>query len=199
MRISARSFRSLPTLLVLLVVLTAGARLIYLSVQEHTARGRATAETVLAASARRLETSLQGVFGHALRTARSAAAGTGPGQLDRQAFLMSADDGVLAARAADAATAKGIADEWKSAQAERPTSAAASAAAVLGPMRLGSQWLIAARVAVTPADAAGPAYAVAYTDLDAVIADARLSRLAASGYDFEISQVEPRSASPAYS
>ena len=186
----------MPTLLVLLVVLTAGARLIYLSVLEHTARARATAETVLAASARRLETSLQGVFGHALRTARSAAAGTGPGQLDRQAFLMSGDDGVLAARAADAATAKGIADEWKSAQAGRPASAAASAAAILGPMRLGSQWLIAARVAVTPADASGPAYAVAYTDLDAVIADARLSRLAASGYDFEISQVEPRSAFP---
>ena len=192
MRISARSFRSLPTLLVLLVVLTAGARLIYLSVLEHTARARATAETVLAGSARRLETSLQGVFGHAIRTARSAAAGTGPGQLDRQAFLMSADDEVLAARAADATTAKGIADEWKSAQAERQS----SAGAILGPMRLGSQWLIAARVAVTPADASGPAYAVAYTDLDAVIADARLSRLAASGYDFEISQVEPRSAFP---
>ena len=77
----------MPTLLVLLVVLTAGARLIYLSVLEHTARARATAETVLAASARRLETSLQGVFGHALRTARSAAAGTGPGQLESASIL----------------------------------------------------------------------------------------------------------------
>jgi diguanylate cyclase (GGDEF)-like protein len=191
-RASARRFRSLPTLLVLLVVLTAGARLIYLSVLEHTARARATAETVVAASARRLETSLQAMFAHASRAARSAVAGTDPGQLDRQAFLMSADDRLLAARDAEAPLAKGIADEWKSAQAERPT----PAAAILGPMRLGSQWLIAARVAVTPADASGPAYAVAYTDLDAVIADARLSRLAAAGYDFEISQVEPRSAFP---
>jgi diguanylate cyclase (GGDEF)-like protein len=189
-RSSVRRYRFLPTLLVLLVVLGAGARLIYLNVLEHTARARATAETVLAASARRLETSLQGVFEHALRTAHSADAGTG--RLDRQAFLMSADDRVLAVRDAEAPTAKGIADEWKSAQAERPT----PAGAILGPMRLGSQWLMAARVAVTPAGASGPAYAVAYTDLDTVIADARLSRLAAAGYDFEISQVEPRSAFP---
>jgi diguanylate cyclase (GGDEF)-like protein len=177
-------------MLVLLIVLTAGARLIYLSVLEHTARARDTAATVLAASARRLDTSLQGVFGHALRTARSAGAGTDPAKLDAQAFLMSADDTVLAARDADAPFAKGIADEWKSAQAEHP----APAAAILGPMRLGSQWLIAARVAATPGDGSGPVYAVAYTDLDAVIADARLSRLGAAGYDFEISQVEPRSA-----
>lgn len=189
-----RSLKSLPTLLVLMVVLTAGARLIYLSVLEHTARARATAETVLAASSKRLELSLQGVFEHALRTSRSAAASTDPGKLDAQAFLMSADYAVLAARDADAPFAKGIADEWKSAQAERPAPAAAGA--ILGPMRLGSQWLIAARVPVTPADASGPAYAVAYTDLDTVIAGARLSRLGAAGYDFEISQVEPRSAFP---
>jgi len=191
-RISTRGFRSLPTMLVLLVVLTAGARLIYLSVLEHTARARDTAANVLAASARRFETSLQGVFDHARRTARSAAAGTDPRKLDAQAFLMSADDGVLAVRDADAPFAKGIADEWKSAQTE----GAAPAAAILGPMRLGSQWLIAARVAMTPAGGSGPAYAVAYTDLDTIIADARLSRLGAAGYDFEISQVEPRSAFP---
>ena len=106
-------------MLVLLVVLTAGARLIYLSVLQHTARARDTATTVLDASAKRLETSLQAVFGHALRIARSEAAGTDPLKLDAQAFLMSADDAVLAARDADAPFAKGIADEWKSAQTGR--------------------------------------------------------------------------------
>ena len=192
MRISARSLRSLPTTLVLLVVLTAGARLIHLSVKEHTARARASAETVLAPAAKRVETSLQGLFGRALETARSAAAGTDPAPLDKQSFLMSGDEGVLAAGDVPAPIAKGIADEWKSAEAERP----APAAAVLGPMRLGSEWLIAARVAATRPEESGPAYAVAYADLDAVIADARLSRLGAAGYDFEISQVEPRSAFP---
>jgi len=210
LRASARRSRSLPTVLVLLVVLSAGARLIYLSVMEHTARARAAAETVLAASARRLETSLQGVYEHALRTARAAGAQAGPGQLDSQAFLMSADDRVLAARDSEAPIAKAIADEWKSAQAERPAPAPAAApaaapapapgaapgAAVLGPMRYGSQWLLAVRVAMTRAAGPGPASAVAYTDLDAVIAATHLSRLAAAGYDFEISQVEPRSAFP---
>jgi diguanylate cyclase (GGDEF)-like protein len=182
----------LPTTLVLLVVLTAGARLIYLSVQEHTARARATAETVLASSARRIETSLQAVSARAAETARSAAAGTDSDALDKQAFLMSADDGVLAPLKTPAPIAKGIADEWKSAEAEHP----APASAVLGPMRLGSQWLIAARVAATRPGESSPGYAVAYADLDDLIADARLSRLAGSGYDFEISQVEPRSAFP---
>jgi diguanylate cyclase (GGDEF)-like protein len=191
-RASARNLRALPTILVLVVVLTAGARLIYLSVLEHSARARATAETVLAASAKRVETSLQDVFGRAARTARSGAAASDPAQLDKQAFLMSADEGVLAAREAEAPIAKGIADEWKSAQTGRPT----PAAAILGPMRLGSQWLIAARIPVTPANSPAPAYAVAYTDLDTVIAGARLSRLAAQGYDFEVSQMEPRSAFP---
>lgn len=199
MRALPRSLRSLPTVVVLLVVLIAGARLIYLSVQQHSAHARAVAETVVAAAAKRVETSLQGVLERADRTARSAAAQSAPDAvgtdgvpgLESQAFLMSRDDRVLAARSAEAPLAKGIADEWKSAQAERPPESA-----ILGPMRLGSQWLIAARVALAPREDSGPEYAVAYTDLDAIIADARLSRLAAAGYDFEVSQVEPRSAFP---
>jgi diguanylate cyclase (GGDEF)-like protein len=187
-RKTARSFRSWPTALVLIVVLTAGARLIFLSVKEHTARAREAAESVAAASARRVETALQGVAAHA---ARIAGATDAAGTLDAQAFLMSADDAVVAARGADAPVAKGIADEWQSSAAGRPQ----PATAVLGPLRLGSQWLIAARAPLSSASG-GPAYAVAYTDLDTVIANAHLSRLATAGYDFEIAQVEPRGAFP---
>jgi diguanylate cyclase (GGDEF)-like protein len=107
---------------------------------------------------------------------------------------MTSDDRVLAARPAEAANASGIASEWESAESARP----AADSAVLGPMRLGSQWLVATRVPVVPAIAGvqSPArgWAVSYADLDELISNAHLTRLTDAGYDFELSQVEPRSA-----
>jgi diguanylate cyclase (GGDEF)-like protein len=114
--------------------------------------------------------------------------------LTNNTFWMTSDDRVLAARPAEAANASGIASEWESAESARP----AADSAVLGPMRLGSQWLVATRVPVVPAIAGvqSPArgWAVSYADLDELISNAHLTRLTDAGYDFELSQVEPRSA-----
>jgi diguanylate cyclase (GGDEF)-like protein len=64
-------------------------------------------------------------------------------------------------------------------------------------LRLGSQWLLAARI---PVAAVGPGtqspqrgWAVAYADLDEMIARSHLAQLTDAGYDFELSQAEPRS------
>ena len=62
-------------------------------------------------------------------------------------FWMTPDDRVLASRPAEANAASGIASEWESAESARPV----PGASVLGPLRLGSQWLVAARMPVIPA------------------------------------------------
>jgi diguanylate cyclase (GGDEF)-like protein len=63
---------------------------------------------------------------------------------------------------------------------------------------LGSQWLLAARVPIVPAipgvESPPRGWAVSYGDLDELISGAHLARLTAAGYDFEVSQMEPRSA-----
>jgi diguanylate cyclase (GGDEF)-like protein len=199
-----RNFGSLPTMVVLTVVLAVGARLIYLSVQHHAAVARVTAAAVGATYVKKIEPALQNLAALAERQTDLAAkvmwktgdfaslASVSPAT---NTFWMSADDKVLGARSSEAGTAGGIASEWKSAEPSRvlpqPT--------ILGPMRLGSEWLIAIRVPVAPGNAA-PApsvkgWTVAYADLEELIADAHLARLVDAGYDFELSQVEPRSAS----
>jgi diguanylate cyclase (GGDEF)-like protein len=195
-------FRWLPTAVVLAVVLIAGSRLFYLSVQHHAAAARETAATVASTSVRKIEPLLQRLADLADRQAASAArvlsntdasASLAIVPPAAKTFWMTNDDKVLGARPADAATANGIASEWQSAEFTR----AAPASAVLGPMRLGSQWLLAVRF---PIVARGPAavprlrgWSVAYADLDELIAASQLSRLANMGYDFALSQVEPNS------
>ena len=83
----------------------------------------------------------------------------------------------------------------ESAESARPV----PGSAVLGPMRLGSQWLMATRMPVVPATARA-------TRPDAGLGGslrgpgrvdfrrATSARLTDTGYDFELSQVEPRSA-----
>ena len=193
-----RDFGSLPTVVVLLVVLLAGSRLIYLSVQHHAALARETAATVADSFVRKIEPPLQRLAAAATRQAASAASAAqsasspesagSPGALPPAAntFWMTADDKVQSSRTKEAATASGIASEWQSAESARP----APAAAILGPLRLGSQWLVAARAPIPQAEG----WSVAYADLDELIADSHLARLVDLGYDFELAQVEPRSA-----
>jgi diguanylate cyclase (GGDEF)-like protein len=190
---------------VLGVVLIAGSRLIYLSVQHHAAAARETAATVAAAFVRKVEPPLQRLADLAGRQAasaaqllsstdRSGALGSVPPAVNT--FWMTADDQVLGSRSSEAAIAGSIASEWQSAESTR----AAPGSALLGPMRLGSQWLVAVRVPVVPprpAQAAqSPGWSVAYADFDQLIAASHLARLVDMGYDFELSQVEPRSARP---
>ncbi|MFL6602674.1 MAG: putative bifunctional diguanylate cyclase/phosphodiesterase [Steroidobacteraceae bacterium] len=198
-----RNLGWLPTVVVLAVVLIAGSRLMYLSIQHHATAARAAATTSVAAYVSKIEPEFQrlgnlaarqaGAAGKALaNTSRFSSLESVP--LVNDTFWMTSEDRVLAARPAEAAKASGIASEWESAESARPV----PGSSVLGPLRLGSQWLVAARVPVVPAVAAvqSPArgWAVAYADLDELISNAHLSRLTVAGYDFELSQVEPRSA-----
>src|ERR1700736_4757166 len=200
--INKRDFAWLPTVVVLAVVLIAGSRLIYLSVQHHAAVARETAAVVAATFVRKIEPPLQRLADLAGRQAASAAqilsSTDRSGALESMppaanTFWMTADDQVLGSRSSEAATAGGIASEWQSAESTR----AAPGSALLGPMRLGSQWLVAVRVPVvppSPAQAAqSPGWSVAYADFDELIAASHLARLVDMGYDFELSQVEPRS------
>jgi hypothetical protein len=57
--IRRRDFGWLPTVVVLAVVLIAGSRLMYLSVQHHATAARAAASTVLAGYVAKIEPELQ--------------------------------------------------------------------------------------------------------------------------------------------
>jgi diguanylate cyclase (GGDEF)-like protein len=201
--IKKRDLGWVPTVIVLAVVLIAGSRLMYLSVQHHATAARATVTTIAAAYVGKIEPELQKLGNLASRQAAAAAKALADTSrftslesvpLARNTFWMTAEDRVLASRPTEAANASGIGSEWESAEVARPV----PGSSILGPMRLGSQWLVTARVPVVPAIAgvqpAARGWAVSYGDLDDLISSAHLARLTEAGYDFELSQVEPRSA-----
>jgi len=188
---------------VLAVVLIAGSRLMYLSVQHHAAAARTEATSLLAGYAGKIDPELQKLG--VLAAKQAAAAGKALANTNRftsldsvplvpNTFWMTSEDRVLSSLPADANAAAGIASEWDSAESARPV----PGSSVLGPLRLGSQWLLAARVPVVPAipgvESPARGWAVSYGDLDEMISRVHLARLTDSGYDFEVSQVEPRSA-----
>jgi diguanylate cyclase (GGDEF)-like protein len=187
------------------VVLLAGSRLIYLSVQHHAALARETAATVVAGFVNKIEPPLQRLSNLASRRATAASQALSStrsfASLESvtpasNTFWMTTDDKVLVARATEVATASGVASEWQSAESVH----AIPSSAVLGPMRLGSEWLVAIRFPVVPLGSGeGPqprGWSVSFADLDELITEAHLARLVDMGYEFELSQVEPRSARP---
>ena len=197
-----RTFLWVPTVVVLAVVLIAGSRMISLSVRHDAAVARETAATVANTSVGKIEPLLQKLAELAER--RAALAAQVPTRRDTLASLeslppvaktlwMSSDDKVLGSRPAEAATANGIASEWVSADSAHTV----PGSAVLGPMRLGSLWIMAVRFPIAAGSPAAAArlrgWSVAYTDLDELIAASQLARLIDMGYDFELSQVEPLS------
>jgi diguanylate cyclase (GGDEF)-like protein len=201
--IKKRDLGWLPTVVVLAVVLIAGSRLMYLSVQHHATAARAKAGTVVAGYVGKMEPEFQRLANLASRQAAAAGKALADTNtftslesvpLAGNTFWMTADDRVLASRPTEAVNANGIASEWESAESARPV----PGASVLGPMRLGSQWLVAARVPVIPAtpgiQSPSRGWAVSFADLNELISSARLAKLTDAGYDFELSQVEPRSA-----
>jgi diguanylate cyclase (GGDEF)-like protein len=193
----------IPTLVVLAVVLIAGSRLMYLSVQHHATAARAEATTVLNGYVNKIDPGLQRLG--MLATKQGAVASKALADTNKftsldsvplvpNTFWMTTEDRVLSALPKEANAASGIASEWDTAESSRPV----PGASVLGPLRLGSQWLLAARVPIVPAipgvESPPRGWAVSYGDLDELISGAHLARLTAAGYDFEVSQMEPRSA-----
>ncbi len=188
----------LLTVAVLVVVIGAGTRLIYLSVQHHEVLAHQQAAALAVGFVGKIELSMRALAELALaqkslHDEHAAAAADGEvWPLAHGAFWLGPDNRVLAVRGAETTVAKAIAGEWAalvSGQAEP---------AVLGPVRLGSDWLVAVRVPVSRRDASGvtrlQGWSVAYANLDALIAQAHLGRLVNRGYDFELAQIESRSA-----
>ena len=192
-----------PTAVVLAVVLIAGSRLMYLSVQHHATAARADATKILTGYVGKIDPELQKLATLASKqgaTAARALANTNvftsldAVPLVANTFWMTNEDRVLSSLPTEVNAASGIASEWDTAESSRPV----PGASLLGPLRLGSQWLLAARVPVIPAipgvESAPRGWAVSYGDVDELISGAHLARLTDAGYDFELSQIEPRSA-----
>jgi diguanylate cyclase (GGDEF)-like protein len=189
----------LLTVAVLAVVLGAGARLIYLGVQHHEALARDEAASLATAFVAKIEPQIRTLAALAARQAKlrekQTVDSTGrQWPLVQGAFWLGPNDGVLAVRPSEAPLAAAISGEWAALEA----GPAALQPTILGPIRQGSDWLVAARVPVITRDASGAmpphAWSVAYANLDALIAAADLGRLVKMGYDFELAQVEARSA-----
>ena len=190
----------LPTVVVLAVVLIAGSRLLYLSVQHHEAVAREQAAAIVTNSVRKIEPRLRALADLAVQqsmlTERQpmSAAVLPQVRSPTGTFWLGTNDKVLAVRPPDAALAATIASEWEAADAVN----AVPGPAVLGPIREGSAWLVAARAPArtTGAGELAPSqnWSVAYANLDGLIAAAELGRLVDMGYDFELAQIEPRSA-----
>jgi diguanylate cyclase (GGDEF)-like protein len=112
---------------------------------------------------------------------------------DFHSFQWRADGSIASSGRADAETAKALVSEW---QAAAPA-VGIPAAALLGPVREGSDWLMAARAPlarpVTAGSAPAAGWAVAYANLDRLLARARLTRAIGAGNDFALVQSDPTS------
>jgi diguanylate cyclase (GGDEF)-like protein len=193
-----------PAMAVAAVVLLAGARLITLSVHERAAQMRTAAQSAVARHAHLIEAQLQALTDRARAEAQRASNILGDGTRPvppgsaipgRDAFWMTATGSLLRAPDAELAVARDLASEWASTDA-----AARAAAGTFGPVRYGSQWLVAAQVPIELRSAKGSATAgarsVVYEGLDALLVEARFGRLVNEGYDFELFQREPVSHEP---
>jgi diguanylate cyclase (GGDEF)-like protein len=187
----------LPTVIVLAVVLIAGGRLIVLGLERNAADARATARTALNRDRQALESQLGGLAtlatNEAARAAREiwAVGGSALSSVPprRGTLWLSEGGAVVHPGAADRALASGIASEWATAD-ER--SGAPARPGFLGPMRQGSQWIVAVRA---PIDIRAPdgaiervGWSVAYADLDQMLANAKIGELVEAGYLFTVSQ-----------
>ena len=175
-----------------------GARLITLSVSERSQQLRRAAESDVVQHTGRIEAELATLADAARRPAAGSAAvqsgaGAPPGDAsERRTFRIDGAGLVLAAPPGDAAVAGAVAAEWAAIPA-----AGRDAAALFGPVRYGSRWIIAASAPAAPSAtaAAGPAapplWSVSYESLDSLLARARFGTLVNQGYDFQLSQPDP--------
>ena len=176
----------IPAAIVLVVMLAVGSRLITISVQQHAAEARASAEIVVGRYAHAIESRLQDLVNDAQRP-------SAPLQWGRKTFRLTADGAVINSEDSDAAIEQAVMKEWASADS-RP---GAAMAGFLGPIRYGSQWLVAVRVPVTGTNAKGvpqqAGWSIAYQTLEGLLSSAGLGNLARNGYDFELLQRDPTS------
>ncbi len=212
MRMRGRNLSAwLPTLLVLGLILAAGSRLIVLSLQQHALQARSLAQESSSRFAHTVEAQLRALTDQSLRQASRASATLGFGDpwdadqdmadpATRLGSIPPARDtlwldarGAPLTHTADPTLAPAIAAEWS-------TSHSADSDNLLGPMRHGSNWLIAARAPITvPGTGGAPrrvGWAVGLAGLDQLVSSARLGALAKAGYDFALVQTTSAGGEP---
>ena len=177
----------LPALLVFATVAAAGSRLVVLSVQQRAEEARKAAQGAAARAAHALGQQIDELAMATASPSRRLST------RDFNLFEWGSDGGILAVGGSDPAVAKAIVSEWQAATPAR----GAPSAALLGPMREGSEWLIAARAPLAPSATLGSAspggWTVAYADLDRLSARAELVRAVGGGNDFALVRTRPSS------
>jgi diguanylate cyclase (GGDEF)-like protein len=200
-----RNANWLLPVLTAVVVLLAGARLIVVSVRERAEQMRLTAHTVVvrhtAAIAGQLRALAERTRAEAQRAATAAPAAPEP-----DTFSIDAHGAVTRAAAADQSVASAIASEWAAGGAA--SHASAPGVFFFGPIRYGSQWIVAASAPTSPRGLEQPQAAagrqaaepqqwtVGFEGLDALLAGARFGTLVDEGYDFQLYQSDPRTGRP---
>ncbi|MGH8298768.1 MAG: putative bifunctional diguanylate cyclase/phosphodiesterase [Steroidobacteraceae bacterium] len=167
----------LPALLVFATVAAAGSRLVVLSVQQRAEEARSTARGTAARAGHAIERQLDELATAASNAAANRSSGR-PSKPEFKVFEWGADGSIVPSGQSAPAVAQAIVSEW---QAAAPVHGA-RAAALLGPVREGSEWLIAARA---PLDGPG-GWAVAYATLDRLLARAHLMRAVGAGNEFAL-------------
>jgi len=186
------SYWLLPLAAAALVTLS-GTRLITLSVRERSAQLRRTAESTVLRHSSRIEAELTALADAArrehiemLNAVPSSSRAASAGRQDRGQFSMSAEGSVLQVAPADADIAHALAAEWTAARAARRAEAP-----LFGPVRHGSEWIVAARVPLGAEPGAAQAWSVSYATLDSLLARAGFGSLVSEGYDFQLFQPDP--------
>jgi diguanylate cyclase (GGDEF)-like protein len=180
-----RSGSWLPTVLVLLVVLLAGSRLVMLSLDRHADDARKAARTVLSHEQAAVELQLRDLASRASNPGvASAARNTDSRTSGRGAFRVDRNGTLVSSEGVDDSLAAEITSEWAATAREDGD------ARVIGTVRHGSQWILAARVPVAASDDAPAGWSVAWAELEHLMARARMDRVVADGYDFTLSEVE---------
>jgi diguanylate cyclase (GGDEF)-like protein len=177
-----------PGLLVFATVAVAGSRLVVLSAQQHAEQARRAAQAAAAHSAHAIERQLDALARRASSGARDRSSSRS--RPDFKVFEWASDGGILTLGRSDPAAAKAIVSEWQAAAAAR----GAPAAALLGPVREGSEWLIAARAPLDRSMTLDPGppggWTIAYANLDRLLARARVRRAVGAGNDFALVRTE---------
>lgn len=190
----------IPAAIVLGVILVAGSRLITLSLQQHAAQARESAQVVVTRYGGAIQSQLQALVVLAQRESARAARTLGDTSARRRlstsvparnTFWLTNDGRTLMSADADAPTVQSIVDEWHSADAHD----GGATTTILGPIRHASQWIVAARAPIVLPTANGAArragFGIAYQPLHQLLASAKVGELAKAGYDFELSQLDP--------
>jgi diguanylate cyclase (GGDEF)-like protein len=161
------------------IVALIGARLITLSVRERSGQLRRAAQSAVLQHTSLIEAELA-ALANAARGGPAAAA-----HQDRGHFRMGTDGGIVGA-SGETATAQALAREWAADPAAHRTDAV-----LFGPVRYGSEWIVAARVPAPQEGGAPQTWSVSYENLESLLARAHFGALVNERYDFQLSQPDP--------